>query len=109
LLPKRCSTSQAQQWGAGLYSGDMAADLRATIKTVLRLPFDEDRIAKRRPGIMFLGCGGRGAAVNDVSICDSMNASSHDWDTWYEPRGLLPEEGPTIMRSLGEILAGALG
>src|SRR5438477_11199261 len=31
-------------WGAGLYSSDMAADMRATIKSVLRLPFDEDRI-----------------------------------------------------------------
>jgi hypothetical protein len=31
-------------WGTGLYSSDMAADLRATIKTVLRLPFDEDRV-----------------------------------------------------------------
>jgi hypothetical protein len=28
-------------WGAGLYSSDMAADLRATIKSVLRLPYDE--------------------------------------------------------------------
>ena len=31
-------------WGAGLYSSDMAADMRAVIKSVLRLPFDEDRI-----------------------------------------------------------------
>ena len=31
-------------WGAGLYSSDIAADMRATIKSVLRLPFDEDRI-----------------------------------------------------------------
>src|SRR5438045_1102331 len=31
-------------WGSGLYSSDMAADMRATIKSVLRLPFDEDRI-----------------------------------------------------------------
>jgi hypothetical protein len=31
-------------WGVGLYSSDRAADLRATIKSVLRLPFDEDRI-----------------------------------------------------------------
>jgi hypothetical protein len=67
------------------------------------------RFAQRRPSIIFLGWDGRGAAVNDVSICDSMNPSSHDWDRWYEPRGLLPEEGPTIMRSLGEILAGDLG
>src|ERR1043166_7085742 len=31
-------------WGAGLYSSDMAADMCATIKSVLRLPLDEDRI-----------------------------------------------------------------
>src|SRR5262249_4113495 len=31
-------------WGTGLYSSDMATDMRATIKSVLRLPFDEDRI-----------------------------------------------------------------
>ena len=60
-------------------------------------------------GIVFLGWGGRGAAINDVSIADSMTPSSHDWENWYEPRGLLPEEGPTMMRSLGEILAGDLG
>src|SRR5207248_8201314 len=31
-------------WGAGLYSSDMAADMRAVIKSALRIPFDEDRI-----------------------------------------------------------------
>src|SRR5947209_4047938 len=31
-------------WGTGLYSSDMAADMRAVIKSALRLPFDEDRI-----------------------------------------------------------------
>ena len=31
-------------WGTGLYSSDMAADMRSTIKSVLRLPVDEDRI-----------------------------------------------------------------
>src|SRR5438067_9855238 len=31
-------------WGAGLYSSDMAADMRAVIKSALRLPFDEDRV-----------------------------------------------------------------
>jgi hypothetical protein len=33
-------------WGAGLYSSDMAADMRAVIKSALRLPFDEDRIVE---------------------------------------------------------------
>jgi hypothetical protein len=64
------------------------------------------RFARRRPGIVFLGWGGRGAAINDVSIADSMHPSSHDWKIRYEPRGLLPEEGPTIIRSLREIWAG---
>src|SRR5690348_16603277 len=30
-------------WGSGLYSGDFAADLRAAIRAVCRLPFDSDR------------------------------------------------------------------
>src|ERR1051325_10085498 len=32
-------------WGSGLYSGDFAADLRATVSAVSRLPFDGDRLA----------------------------------------------------------------
>src|ERR1051325_10211995 len=31
-------------WGAGLYSADMALDLRATIGALMRLPFDDGRI-----------------------------------------------------------------
>jgi hypothetical protein len=31
-------------WGAGLYSGDFAMDLRATIRAVARLPFDGDKL-----------------------------------------------------------------
>jgi hypothetical protein len=31
-------------WGAGLYSGDFARDLRSTIRAVARLPFDGDRL-----------------------------------------------------------------
>jgi hypothetical protein len=85
---------------------------RMAIEAIGPLPIDMEktraRFAKTRPGIVFLGWGGRSAAINDVSIADSMMPSSHDWETWYEPRGLLPEEGPTMMRSLGEI-AGDLG
>ena len=33
-------------WGAGLYSSDMAADLRAIIKSALRLPVDENCIVE---------------------------------------------------------------
>jgi hypothetical protein len=63
------------------------------------------RFAKTRPGIVFLGGDGRSAAVYDVAITDTMYPSSHDWARWYGPQGLLPEEGPTMMRSLGELLA----
>ena len=31
-------------WGAGLYSGDFAMDLRSTIGAITRLPFDGDRL-----------------------------------------------------------------
>lgn len=33
-------------WGAGLYSGDFAADLRSSIKSVVRLPFEGDKLAQ---------------------------------------------------------------
>jgi len=63
------------------------------------------RFAKTsRPAIAFLGWDGRCAAVNDITIADCMNPSSHDWHLRYEPKGLVPEEGPTMMRSLGELL-----
>jgi hypothetical protein len=81
---------------------------RLGIEAIGRLPIDLEkartRFAKRRPGIVYLGWGGHWAAINDITLGDSMHASSHDWTTWYEPRGLLPTEGPTIIRSLGEIL-----
>jgi hypothetical protein len=86
---------------------------RMGIEAIGTVPIDMEkaraRFPKSRRGIVFLGWGGRGAAVNDISICNSMNASSHDWETWYEPNGLLPEEGPTMMRNLGELLADGLG
>ena len=79
------------------------------IEAIGRLPIDMEkaraRFAKQnRPGIVFLGWSARWGAINDITIADCMNPSSHDWHTWYEPRGLLPEEGPTMMRSLGELL-----
>jgi hypothetical protein len=33
-------------WGPGLYAGDMAEDLRLTIKAVARLPFDPERLVE---------------------------------------------------------------
>ena len=33
-------------WGAGLYSGDFAADLRSTVAAVIRLPFEVNRLVE---------------------------------------------------------------
>ena len=83
---------------------------RMEIETIGTLPIDMDkaraRFATHRRGYVPLGADGRSWAVNEVTIADSMHPSSHDWDRWYGPRGLVPEEGPTMMRSLGEISAG---
>jgi len=83
---------------------------RMQIEAIGRLPIDMDKARARFAktslrGIVFLGWDARWAAINDITIADCMNPSSHDWHTWYEPRGLLPEEGPAVMRSLGELLA----
>ena len=83
---------------------------RLGITAIGRLPIDTEKVRARfakgaRPGIVYLGWGGRWAAIADITIADCMNPSSHDWDLYYEPRGLLPTEGPTMMRSLAEILA----
>jgi hypothetical protein len=79
------------------------------IAAVGPLPIDLDkarlRFPKSRKSIVFLGYDGRSAAVNDITIANTMVPSIHNWERWYGPKGLLPEEGPTIMRSLGELLA----
>ena len=83
------------------------------INAIDTLPIDMEkaraRFRKTRPAIVYLGWDGRSAAVNGITISESMFPSSHDWERWYGPRGLLPEEGPTIMRSLGEIWAEGSG
>jgi hypothetical protein len=38
-------------WGSGLYSGDFAADLRAAVAAVSRLPFEGDKLAEILSGI----------------------------------------------------------
>ncbi|TMI98908.1 MAG: hypothetical protein E6G97_24275 [Alphaproteobacteria bacterium] len=82
---------------------------RMEIAAIGTLPIDMEkagvRFAKRGPGYVHLGCDGRSWAVNEVTIADSMHASSHDWERWYAPKGLLPEEGPRMMRNLAGILA----
>jgi hypothetical protein len=86
---------------------------RMEIAAIGGLPIDLEkaraRFAKRRPSIVFLGWGGRSATVNDITIADSMHPSSHDWERWYEPNGLLPEEGPKLIRSLAELWADGAG
>ena len=76
------------------------------------LPIDmekaRERFPKARRGIVYLGWDGRANAVNGITISETMFPSSHDWGRWYGP-GRVPEEGPTMMRSLGELLAGGLG
>ena len=83
------------------------------IDAIGALPIDMEkartRFQKTRRGFVYLGWDGRSAAVNGITISESMFPSSHDWERWYGPRGLLPEEGPTMMRSLGELLAEGLG
>src|SRR5438874_2664477 len=46
-------------WGSGLYSGDFALDLRATIGAVVRLPFDPDRLVD-------ILCESEPTAANDL-------------------------------------------
>ena len=79
------------------------------IEAIGELPVDMDkaraRFPKTRPGSVFLGWGGRGAAVNDISIGNAMCPSIHDWEKWYEPKGILPKEGLATIRSLSEILS----
>lgn len=78
------------------------------IEAVGPLPIDvakaRDRFPARQRGV-YLGYDGRSAAINDIGIGNSMFPSTDDWHKWYLPKGLLPEEGPTMMRSLSEILA----
>lgn len=38
-------------WGAGLYAGDFAQDLRSTVRAVSRLPFDGDRLVELLAGL----------------------------------------------------------
>ena len=83
------------------------------IDAIGALPIDmakaQARFPKTRPAIVYLGWDGRSAAVNGITISETMFPSSHDWERWYGPQGLFPTEGPTMMRSLGELLAESLG
>jgi len=79
------------------------------IEAIGRLPIDLEKARARfprrsKPGIVFLGWDAHWDAINDITISECMNPSSHDWHLRYEPKGLVPDEGPTMMRSLSELL-----
>ena len=77
------------------------------IQPVGAVPIDFDKARARFPrsrrGICFLGWDGTAAAINDVSISDTMCSSTHDWADLLA-RGTLPTVGPAVMKSLREIL-----
>jgi len=82
------------------------------IEALGRLPIDMEKARARfprrsKPGIVFLGWSGRWPAIYDITISECMNPSSHDWHLRYEPKGIVPEEGPTMMRSLTELMVEA--
>jgi hypothetical protein len=84
-------------------SATLPVDCRPIVAA--RLGKGAGAVRENAAGVRLPRLDGRSWAVNDVTIGDSMFPSSHDWERWYGPRGLLPNEGPTTMRSLAEILA----
>lgn len=72
------------------------------------LVLDPERLAARFPQRnrdAWFGYPGVSAAVNDITIGNTMTPAMYSWDSWYVARGLLPEEGPTIVRTLAGLLA----
>jgi hypothetical protein len=72
------------------------------------IDFDKarERFQRRQRGLCFLGWDGTSAAVNDVGIANTMVTSTHDRARLLE-RGTPPTEGPTVIRSLRDILPDA--
>jgi hypothetical protein len=62
-----------------------------------------ERFPKRRPGLAFLGWGGRAAAINDVELTNWFVQSIPD-RTAAIAKGQPPQDGATIMRNLDDIL-----
>ncbi len=91
--PKTCSAREFAFMGIEEI-GALPIDLA---KARLRFP-------ERKAGV-YLGWDGRGAAIQGLSIGDCLFPGAGDWEKAYAPKGLLPKEGPTMMRSLAEILA----
>jgi hypothetical protein len=78
-------------------------EIRAVGAVPIDLPKARERFPRGRRGLCFLGCDGTSAAVNDVGIADTMVSSTHDWARRLE-RGTPPNEGPTVMKSLNDIV-----
>ena len=82
------------------------------IEPIGDLPIDMDRayarFPKSKPGTVFLGWGGVSAAVDDITIGNTMCSSIYDWDSWYVRKGCLPMEDTTMMKSLSDILVDGL-
>lgn len=77
------------------------------IKPLGVLAVDAEKLKARfpsRPRGVHFGWDGTSAAVNDITIGNCMAPSIYDWERWYVKRGELPKEGPTTVRSLGEVL-----
>jgi hypothetical protein len=77
------------------------------ISAVGAVPIDlakaRERFPRGRRGICFFGFDGTADAVNDVGIGNTMVSWTHDW-AMLLARGTPPTEGPTVMRSLSDIL-----
>lgn len=78
------------------------------IEAIGALPIDLAKVQARFPywprGRVFFGIDGTVDAINDVCISDTMVTSSHDWADLVR-RGTPPTEGPTVMRTLDDILS----
>ncbi|HWP17113.1 MAG TPA: hypothetical protein VNM46_15915 [Xanthobacteraceae bacterium] len=81
------------------------------IEAIGAAPIDLSKVRTRFPywprGRVFFGIDGRVNAVNDVGIGDTMVTSSHDWADLVR-RGTPPTEGPTVIRTLDDILSDAI-
>ena len=78
------------------------------IAAIGTVPLDLEKARTRFPHAprsrTFFGMDGSVDAINDVDICNTMVASSHDWADLVR-RGTPPAESPTVMRTLDDILS----
>lgn len=109
VAPPRLEDARADLWWTIETPKTCAAQYfkKLEVQTVGALAIDFAKVRERFPrgrrGVCFFGCDGTPAAVNDVGIGDTMVTSTHDWAKLLA-RGTPPTEGPTVMRSLSDIL-----